>query len=159
MPLRLNTEVRPLAPALRWVNSDPVEVGDLRGRPILIHFWALSCQPCKAQLPRLQTWANGHRGEVHVISVHTPLEVDDMNPDHVTHAVHELGLDMPVAIDDEGTIADAYDVRTTPAYFLFDAGGRLRSFHAGPEAADPIEHALRRLMEETAREGDAAPAH
>lgn len=160
MPLRLKTEIRPLTLARRWVNSDRVDVNALRGRPVLVHFWALSCQASRAQLPRLGEWAARHRGQLHVLSVHTPLEVDDLDADHVTHAVHELGIDLPVALDEDGGIADAYDIRSTPSYFLFDAQGRLRGFHAGPEAADPIEHALSRLIEEeAAREREAAAPH
>jgi thiol-disulfide isomerase/thioredoxin len=147
MPLRLDTQLRPLDAAVGWINSGPLSAEALRGRPTLVHFWALSCQSCKSQLPQLGQWQRQYGERLQIVSVHSPLRVTDLDPDRVVRAVHQLGLDHPVALDgDEGALADAYDVHLTPSYFLFDAEGRLRHYHAGVEAADPVARAIERLL-------------
>ena len=150
MPLRLGTQIRRLTNALAWVNvTTPVDLGALRGKVVLVHFWALSCQACKAQLHYLQDWRRKYGERLAIVSVHSPIEVEDMDDERVEDAVGELGIEHPVALDDEdGSLADLYDVHITPSYFLFDTEGRLRHYHAGTEAAGPVARALERQLGE-----------
>lgn len=153
MPLRLDTQFRPLHPAHRWVNGEPPPSEALRGKPILLHFWAMSCASCHEQLARLVEWEERFGDRVHIISVHTPLAVSDMNEERVVGAIMGHGLRHPVAIDGEdGALADAYDLRMLPSYFVFDQEGRLRHFHAGLKATESVERALTRLLERERRE-------
>ncbi len=145
MPLRLDTLMPPLRPAHRWLNDDPVREAELRGHPVLVHFWALSCPTCKEQFPRLAEW-QARYPELQVISVHTPLSVEDMNDEAVADAVAAFELSMPVALDgDDGALADAYHIQVLPAFFVFDAEGHLRLYHAGPDALEPVGRTLERL--------------
>jgi thiol-disulfide isomerase/thioredoxin len=136
----------PLRPAHRWLNDGPVDAGQLVRRPVLVHFWAQSSPLCREQLPRLAGW-RARFGDVAVVSVHTPLAVEDMDDDRVVDAVSAHGVTHPVALDgDDGALADAYQVYRTPAYFLFDDEGQLALYATGPEAMDLVERALERLM-------------
>ncbi len=158
MPLRLYTSMPPLRPVHRWLNGGPVRESDLRGRPVLVHFWALSCAACKEQLPRVAE-LRGRFERLEVISVHTPLSVEDMNDDRVEDAVRAFELGFPVALDgDDGALADAYHVHLTPSYFVFDGQGRLRHYHAGPQALSPVERAIAHVLEDEVGEGADAEA-
>ena len=156
MPLRLYTSMPPLRPVHRWLNGGPVRESDLRGRPVLIHFWALSCASCKEHLERV-TSLRGRFERLEVISVHTPLAVEDMDDDRVEDAVRAYEIQYPVALDgDDGALADAYHVHLTPSYFVFDSQGRLRHYHAGPHALDAVERAIAHVLEEEAGGRDDA---
>lgn len=152
MPLRLDTPMPSLRPVHRWLNGGPVREPELRGRPVLVHFWALSCPTCKEQFPRLAEW-QARFPELQMVSIHTPLSVEDMNDDGVMDAVAAFDLEMPVALDgDDGALADAFHIQVLPAFFVFDAEGRLRLYHAGPAALEPVGRALERLMHDDEQE-------
>lgn len=164
MALHLDTLIRPLRPATRWENSGPIDVDSLRGRPVLVHFWSVSCRSCKAQMDQVNAWHNEFGDRLAFIGVHTPLSVEDMNDDRVLDAIHALELRHPVALDgDDGALADIYQVQLTPAYYLFDANGRLRLYFAGEEALEPVRRAIERVLgiapEQPATQGPGAHVH
>jgi hypothetical protein len=147
MPARYKSQMRPLRPAPRWLNNGAIDVEDLRGKPVLVHFWSMSVPVAVKQIPRLQSWMRRYGRELQFISVHTPLAVADMDHSRVAAAVSELGLRNPVALDgDDGALADTYDVRDSPAYFLFDAQLRLRNHRAGRGATEAMERILVRVF-------------
>lgn len=158
MPLHIDTLIRPLRPAVQWENGGPLDVDRLRGAPVLVHFWSLSCGACKTQMEQVNEWARRYAGRLTVVGVHTPLSVEDMDHERVVDAIRALDVRHPVALDgDDGALADAYQVHVTPAYFLFDANGRLRQYHAGVEATDPVERAIERVVGEDIGEAHAHP--
>ena len=152
MTLRLGTSAQPLRPAARWVNGPP-KPEELKGYALLMHFWSLSCKPCVAQLPRVEEWTRKYGDRLRVVSVHTPLEVDDMDHEKVLATARSYAMSHPLALDgDDGALADLYQVGRTPAYYLFDAEKKLRAFLAGDDAATQVESALERLLGEAGRE-------
>jgi thiol-disulfide isomerase/thioredoxin len=129
------------------VNSRPIDVSTLGGKPVLVHFFALSCAACKEQLPWVYEWADRYSDRLTVIGVHTPVTAQDLDEDYVEKAIGELELEHPVALDGkDGALADAYQVQYTPSYFLFDEEGRLRLYHSGVDAAPAVMRALERVV-------------
>ncbi|HZA50876.1 MAG TPA: hypothetical protein VE549_09055 [Myxococcaceae bacterium] len=159
MPLRYKSQMRVLRPAAGWLNGTAPSPDELRGRPVLIHFWSLSVREAMGQISRPREWLRRFGGELQVYGVHTPLAVEDMDHPRVAAAVGELRMEHPTALDgDDGALADAYDVRELPAYFLFDSQLRLRNHRAGGRAADEMERILSRLFpRHTARAPAAIP--
>lgn len=145
--MRLGTDFRPLRPAARWVHGGARDAEHPRRKPELLHFFSLSSEALGEDLPRISEWAHEFGDQLKVVGVHTPVEVADMDPDRVVEEVDRYGLDYPVALDgDDGALADKYDVRVTPSYYLFDEDGHLRHYHAGAEGAESVEHALEELV-------------
>lgn len=146
MPLRPGAEFRPLRPAVRWIHGGQKDSEHPRGKPELVHFFSLSCADCEPQLKRIAELAHELGDEVKIVGVHTPVEVRDMDPEHVREEVDRLGLDYAVALDgDDGALADMYDVRITPSYYVFDSEGRLLRYLAGVEAIDPVDKTVHEL--------------
>jgi hypothetical protein len=110
---------------------------------VLLFFWATSNRMALWQLSRLEQWIQRRGRPIEVMSVHTPLEVTDMDQGRVMSAIRECGLHHVVALDDEdGALADAYDVRDLPAYFHFDAQLRLRNRKEGNGAVAAMDRLL-----------------
>jgi len=143
-----------LAPALprldatHWLNSPPLELAALRGRPVLIEFWTFGCSNCRNTLPWL---ARAHaryasQGLV-IIAVHTPEFEDERDRDAVARAVARLGIRYPVLIDNGYAYWRALDNRFWPAFYLVDPEGRIvdtriGELHAGERRADSFEAAI-----------------
>lgn len=147
MPLRYKTQMRTLRPAARWVNGEQPELEQLRGRPVLVHFWSLSAPASVEQMSSLREWIRRYAATLRVLGIHTPLEVGDMDHGKVADSLRQLGVEHPVALDgDDGALADAYDVRDSPAYFLFDAQLQLRNLRWGPGADRAMDRILAKVF-------------
>ena len=106
-----------------WINAPVVTSAQLRGRPVLLHFWSMDCEDCIGQLAQVQQWIQdyGPRGLV-VIGVdvtHSESELRDTNA--VERFARKHGLRYPIAVDD-GSMAQATAWRPTRATGLRRAG-------------------------------------
>lgn len=110
--------------------------GELGDRPLLASLWAVWCQPCRRELPELQSIAASDAG-VDVLAVNIG---DD--PERIGDYLVEMGLDLPVAIDELGDLLTALDVGTVPATVLFGADGEILWSHLGAVTADQVSDAL-----------------
>lgn len=146
MPMRIGTPLPSLDGAAEWRNGT-VTADDLRGKPVLIHFWAVSCGICSEQMPQVNAWREtlADKG-VRLVSVHMPRYEADTDLNAVDAAIAKYGLTQPCAIDNLHRIADAFGNEFVPAFYLFDAEGKLKSFSAGENAARLVQPALERLL-------------
>ncbi|AEP12000.1 TlpA family protein disulfide reductase [Chloracidobacterium thermophilum] len=147
--MRIGTPLPPLDGATEWRNGS-VTPEDLRGHIVLIHFWAVSCGICSEQMPRVNAWRDtlAEKG-VRVVSIHMPRYEADTDVAAVEAAIAKYGLTQPCAIDNQHRIADAFGNEFVPAFYLFDAEGKLKSFSAGENAARLVQPALERLLGST----------
>jgi thiol-disulfide isomerase/thioredoxin len=99
-----------------------------RGKVVLVNFWATWCEPCRTEMPGLQRLADELRDQPFA------LYAVDLQEDAATIQpyVRELGLRMPVLLDDDGGVTRSYGVRALPATFLIDRRGVLRQQRLGP---------------------------
>jgi peroxiredoxin len=113
------------APALRALDLEgqQVDLADLRGQPVALHFWASWCGVCSAMRHNVQSVAQGHR----VISVASR----SGNDAAVRSFVAQHALDAPVIVDPSGVIAEAYGVSAFPTTFFVDASGVIRHVEVG----------------------------
>lgn len=118
-----------------WVNSEPVELGDLRGRVVLIEAFQMLCPGCISHgLPQAQrVHRTFDRSDVVVLGLHTVFEHHDvMGPDALAVFVSEYKLRFPIAIDRpvDGrslpSTMERYGLQGTPSTLLLDRAGRLR---------------------------------
>jgi peroxiredoxin len=128
---------------LTQLDGSPLTLSDLRGKPILINFWATWCPPCRRELPALQAAYTVYRGEIGFIAVNVKED-----PATVTALAEELGLNFPIVLDPDGQISDiAYEVRGLPTTVFVDANGVVAARHVGPLDEAVIDTYLAPLLE------------
>jgi len=147
MPLPIGTCLPSLDGATEWLDG-PVAFNALQGRPTLVQFWAISCSVCKINMPSLLRFLETYQADgLQLLSVHRPRMEADMDVERVRAAADELALTGPCAIDNAHTVGDLFQTGGVwPCYFLFDAGGRLRSRAAGQLGLKMAENSLRRML-------------
>jgi thiol-disulfide isomerase/thioredoxin len=147
MPLRLGSPMPELSGATEWLNGEPAQ-DDLRGSPVLVHFWAVSCHICHDNMPTIRKWRDeyGPRG-LKLIGIHMPRQEEDMDVAKVRDDVQAMDVTEPCAIDNTHAMADAFQNKFMPAYFLFDREGNLKSRTAGDAGLAMLESALARQFE------------
>ena len=117
----------PLAAAT--VRNDHVDLADLRGAPVLVHFWATWCPTCKLEEGSIDAIARDYQ----VVTV----AMQSGGAQEVVDYLREKGLGFDAIADPYGEIASRWGVPAVPASFVLDADGEIRSRSVGytPEVA------------------------
>jgi AhpC/TSA family protein len=150
MPMRIGTEMPPLEGATEWFNATAAAAAEgAKGRPTLVHFWSVSCGMCKENLPRVAEWRDGRAEDgLHVVAIHMPRYEADTDVEAVREAIATYNIKEPCAVDNGHKLRDAFlnEHGYVPAYYLFDAEGKLRGFAAGEFGVKVITPALDRVL-------------
>ncbi len=139
-----------------WLNTPggkPLSLPQLRGKVVLVDFWTYSCINCQRTLPHVESWYKDYAKDGFVVvGVHTP----EFSFEHVVSNVRSeastLGVNYPVAIDDNYKTWDAYNNEYWPAEYLVDAQGDIRHVSFGEGGYSDTERLIRQLL------SDAHPA-
>jgi cytochrome c biogenesis protein CcdA/thiol-disulfide isomerase/thioredoxin len=148
-PLPVEGTFPSLAGATQWLNSPPLTTESLRGKVVLVDFWTYSCINCIRSLPYVRGWADKYKDHgLVVIGVHAPEFAFEKNPANVTKAVKDLGVDYPVALDNDYAIWRGFNNEYWPAHYFIDAQGRIRHHHFGEGEYRQSEDVIRQLLTE-----------
>ena len=141
------TPMPSLAGATAWLNSPPLTREALRGKVVLVDFWTYSCINCLRTLPYLKRWYEAYKDHgLVVIGVHAPEFAFERDADNVRRAVGELGIEYPVAIDDDFAIWRGFGNQYWPAHYFVDASGDIRAHHFGEGDYEGSERIIRELL-------------
>ncbi|RYG74018.1 redoxin domain-containing protein [Lentibacillus lipolyticus] len=133
-----------------WLNSKPLSRDDLIGKkPTLIHFWSISCGKCKDLMAKVNQLRDAHKTDLHVISVHMPRSEKDQDLDAIKKTAVAYDITQPIMIDNEHILTDAFAVKYVPAYFVFDANGKLRHRQSGGAGINMLTRRVNRVLDAT----------
>lgn len=118
------------------LDGDAITLSDLRGRPVVLNFWASWCQPCRKEFPLLRT-AKADDSELAIVGV-SFRDIDRDARDFAT----EQDADWPLAKDPDGKIAAAYGVRAVPQTFFINRDGVIAARVFGLSSADALQKRL-----------------
>ena len=136
-----------------WINSEPLTVEDLRGKIVLLDFWTYTCVNCIRTLPYLKDWHDKYADEgLLIIGVHTPEFEFEKLPENVRAAVSDLGIEYPVAQDNNRVTFSIYRVQAWPTKYIVDGSGFARYYHRGEGSYADTETVIRYLLEEAGRD-------
>jgi thiol-disulfide isomerase/thioredoxin len=145
-----------LTGAIEWLNTPPLTMTALRGKVVLVEFWTYTCVNWRRTLPYVRAWADKYRDKgLVVIGVHTPEFEFERNLDNVRHAVKEIGITFPVAVDSNYVLWSAFRNQYWPALYFVDAQGRIRHHHFGEGGYEQSELVVQRLLAEAGQTGVA----
>jgi cytochrome c biogenesis protein CcdA/thiol-disulfide isomerase/thioredoxin len=144
----------------QWLNTpggQPVSLASLKGKVVLVDFWAYSCINCQRELPHVEAWDRAYASDgLEVVGVHTPEYAFEHVPSNVAAGVRRLGLTFPVALDNSYATWNAYDNQSWPAAYLIDASGQIRHISIGEGDYGGEEQLIRQLLS-AAHPGIALP--
>ncbi len=137
----------------QWLNTPggaPINLAALRGKVVLIDFWAYSCINCQRAIGHVVDWYNRYRdigeGGFVVIGVHTPEYAFERVPGNVASGAAALHIDYPIALDNDYATWNSYQNLYWPAEYLIDANGTVRHTNFGEGDYDVTEKLIRQLL-------------
>ncbi|HEY8486145.1 MAG TPA: TlpA disulfide reductase family protein [Limnochordales bacterium] len=130
--------------ALEDLSGRTVRLSSLRGRPVLLNFWATWCPPCLKELPELAGFHRRFQGRWEVVGV----DVGEPR-ERVEAFVRRAGFGWTFLLDSSSRVAEAYLVVGLPTTYFIDAAGVVRARHLGPLTAEQLEY-YRRVTEAAA---------
>ena len=139
--------------ATGWLNSPPLTTAGLRGKVVLVDFWTYTCINWLRTLPYLRGWAEKYQQGLVLIGVHTPEFDFEHDLDNVRREVRGLGVDYPVAVDNDYGIWSAFDNHYWPALYFVDAQGRIRHHRFGEGDYEMSEMVVQQLLTEAGGDG------
>lgn len=110
-------------PAIDWqdLQGQRWSAERLKGRTVVLNFWATWCAPCKEEMPSLQTLHDLGGGEPVVIGVNVRETAS-----HVKRYLQATGIGFPVVLDPQGDLARRWGVSVYPTTLLLGPDGRVR---------------------------------
>ena len=137
--------------ATEWLNSSPLTAASLAGKVVLVDFWTYTCINWLRTLPYIRAWSQKYQDHLVVIGVHTPEFPFEQDVNNVRRAVREMGIEYPVAVDNEYAVWRALRNQYWPALFFVDARGRVRDHHFGEGKYEQSERKMQKLLAEAGR--------
>lgn len=131
--------------SLKDLKGRPVSSADLRGKVVLIDFWATWCQPCKKEMPGYQKLADKYAAKgFRVIGFKADMMHDQIDP---RLFARKLGVRYPIVIGTKELREQFGGIEGLPTTMIYDRDGILRTKIVGFEYTDVIESALKPLLD------------
>jgi cytochrome c biogenesis protein CcmG, thiol:disulfide interchange protein DsbE len=124
--------------ALADLDGKPLRLSDLRGRPVIINFWASWCGPCVEEFPLLQAAASRHRADgLAMVGI-----VYRDNSEAARAFIARLGATWPAAMDPGEQVAQSFGIYGPPETFFIDRDGVVRGRQIGQLTAADLDRQL-----------------
>jgi thiol-disulfide isomerase/thioredoxin len=151
--LPVEGELPDLRGATAWLNSAPLTPAGLRGKVVAVQFCTFSCINWLRTLPYVRAWAAKYRDDgLVVIGAHSPEFPFEHDLAKIRSALGAMGVEHPIAVDNDFAVWRAFDNTAWPALYLVDAEGRIRHHHLGEEDYERSERVIQRLLAEAGRD-------
>jgi thiol-disulfide isomerase/thioredoxin len=115
------------APPLSLISTDgeQVSLADLRGKTVVLNFWATWCGPCRAEIPMLSAFAEANADEVVLLGVAVDGTFDELKA-----AKEKLDIRYPVLVGDK-SVAQTWGAKVLPTTVVVDPEGQVKTAHVG----------------------------
>ncbi len=133
---------------LEDMDEEKHSFADLRGKVVLLNFWATWCPPCRREMPSMERLYQKFNGEHFTVIAVNQME----DGDHVFAFTGQLDVDptFPILFDKDSKVSSSYRVNGLPTSFLIDKQGNIRYRAVGGREFDhpEVEKQIEQLMQE-----------
>lgn len=118
---------------LKTLAGDTVKLSDLKGKKVMLNFWATWCPPCKAEMPAMEEFHKEAGDEVVILAVNIDPHLD------VKAFVDENSITFPIPLDAEDKVNETYQVLSIPTTYFIDTKGNIGNKYIGAMNLDAMK--------------------
>ncbi len=136
---------------LQTLSGETLTLSDLKGKKVLLNFWATWCPPCKKEMPDLQNYYENYAKQenVEIVAVNLTYSERTINTkesvENVSLFADSYDLTFPIPLMEEDSLSKTYQVITIPSTFMIDTEGRIQRQILGPLNLDSIHEYVSQL--------------
>lgn len=132
---------------LELLEGGEITLSDLRGKPVIINFWATWCGPCREEMPAIEKIYRDYR-DLGLVVIGLNLTSQDTEQ-AVTAFIQEFGLTFPIALDRNASVSRRYQLKGLPTTYFIDSQGVIQSVVVGgPMSEALIQSKVEALFQE-----------
>lgn len=128
---------------VKEISGSPVSLSSLRGKTVLVNFWATWCTPCKEEMPLLQSYYDAHKEDGFIlVGVNVSDDVEDAEA-----FIRQYGYTFPVWSDPAGNVLIDLNMNGLPTSLVVDAKGNVIKRWIGPLTQEDLDGVITPLLE------------
>lgn len=118
---------------LETMDGAQVTLSELRGKAVVLNFWASWCTPCRIEMPALQAASETMGEGASIIGINTTYQ-DDVGA--LDGFLAEYGVSFPIALDTQGSVSQRYAIGGMPTTYFIDPSGTIQDVIVGGPLAE-----------------------
>lgn len=128
--------------ALKTIEGKSIKLSDLKGKPVMLNFFATWCPPCRAEMSTLQAAYKEFEAQGFVI-----LAVNLAESDVAIRSFQEkLGLTFPIVVDQDDRVSRLYDIVPLPTSYFIDKNGVVQGRWTGEIRKEQLYSVLKKIL-------------
>ncbi|PEA53371.1 thiol:disulfide interchange protein [Bacillus pseudomycoides] len=134
-------EIGKVAPdfELSKLDGTKVKLSDLKGKKVIVNFWATWCGPCQREMPDMQEFYNKYQKDVEILAVNYTASEGTDGKEKVRKFAEEKGVTFPILLDTDIKVTTTYKVLTIPTSYFVDTKGVIQDKFIGPMTVQEME--------------------
>jgi peroxiredoxin len=129
---------------LKTIGGKTIKLSELKGKKVILNFWATWCPPCKTEMPHMQSFYEEAAGsDIEVLAVN--LTAGEKNQQVVETFADEYGISFPILLDEDGQTSGMYRVVTIPTTYMIDSNGIIQEKIVGPMNKEMMNKLVNRI--------------
>ncbi|MEH6890209.1 TlpA disulfide reductase family protein [Bacillus sp. JJ864] len=134
-------EIGKVAPdfELSKLDGTKVKLSDLKGKKVIVNFWATWCGPCQREMPDMQEFYSKYQKDVEILAVNYTASEGTDGKEKVRKFAEEKGVTFPILLDTDIKVTTTYKVLTIPTSYFVDTKGVIQDKFIGPMTVQEME--------------------
>ncbi|WP_160723452.1 peroxiredoxin family protein [Bacillus sp. USDA818B3_A] len=124
---------------LKTLTGDTVKLSDLRGKKVMLNFWATWCPPCKEEMPAMEQFSKQVGNDTVILAVNIDPQLD------VQGFVDKNKITFPILLDAEDKVNEAYQILSIPTTYFINSKGIIQKKYTGSMKLDVMKKYMQEL--------------
>jgi peroxiredoxin len=124
---------------LKTLAGETVKLSNLKGKKVMLNFWATWCPPCKEEMPAMEKLSKQAGKDVVILAVNIDPQLD------VQGFINENKITFPIPLDKDDKVNETYQVLSIPTTYFIDSKGIIQNKYTGSMTLDVMKDFINKL--------------